>query len=132
MKRIVVVVLGLMFFQVSWAQEESNWQQKFEQLGTMLPTPNEYRTGSGAPGEEYWQQRADYDIEVKLDESNHRLTGKETITYYNNSPDDLRYLWVQLDQNVREPGTNTLKISSSGIRDSLPAKFFAQGLGVSD
>ncbi|MEJ2006198.1 MAG: M1 family peptidase, partial [Cyclobacteriaceae bacterium] len=60
------------------------------------------------------------------------MTGEETITYHNNSPDVLRYLWVQLDQNVREPGTNTLKISSSGIRDSLPAKFFAQGLGVTD
>jgi len=133
MKKYVMIIIFFSAIGMTQAQEEgSDWGRKFEQLGQMLPTPNEYRTGSGAPGEQYWQQRADYDMTVTLDESNHRLTGKETITYHNNSPDVLRYLWVQLDQNVREPGTNTLKIQSSGIRDSLPAKFFAQGLGVSD
>ena len=132
MKRFFLLILTVCFFTVGNAQDESDWQQKFEQLGPILPTPNEYRTGSGAPGESYWQQRADYDISVTLDESNHRITGAETITYHNNSPDVLTYLWVQLDQNVREPETNTLKVSSSGIRDSIPAKFFAQGMGVSD
>ncbi|MGF1543481.1 MAG: M1 family metallopeptidase [Parvularculaceae bacterium] len=71
----------------------------FEQLGQELPTPNVYRTASGAPGPQYWQQRADYDVEVALDEAAKRIDASETITYTNNSPDALRYLWVQLDQN---------------------------------
>ncbi|NCI49770.1 M1 family metallopeptidase [Sediminibacterium roseum] len=77
----------------------SNHGNKFEQLGTILPTPNEYRTASGAPGPKYWQQRADYDIKCELDEANLRLKGTETITYWNNSPDPLTYLWLQLDEN---------------------------------
>lgn len=64
----------------------SNHGNKFEQLGTILPTPNEYRTASGAPGPKYWQQRADYNIKCELDEPNFRLKGSETVTYYNNSP----------------------------------------------
>lgn len=77
----------------------SNHGNKFEQLGTILPSPNEYRTASGAPGPKYWQQRCDYDIKCELDEKNLKLTGNETVTYYNNSPDVLTYLWLQLDEN---------------------------------
>jgi len=77
----------------------SNHGNKFEQLGTILPTPNEQRTASGAPGAKYWQQRADYNIKCELDEKNTKLTGHETITYYNNSPDPLDYIWLQLDEN---------------------------------
>jgi len=84
----------------------SNHGNKFEQLGTILPTPNEYRTASGAPGSKYWQQRCDYDITCQLDEPNRRLTGKETITYYNNSPDVLTYLWLQLDENSHSSVNN--------------------------
>lgn len=72
----------------------------FEQLGTALPTPNAYRTASGAPGKEYWQQRADYDIKAELDDEKQRIIGSETITFFNNSPDDLPYIWMQLDQNL--------------------------------
>lgn len=81
----------------------SNHGNKFEQLGTILPTPNEYRTASGAPGTKYWQQKADYNIEATLDEKNLMLIGKETITYFNNSPDKLDYLWLQLDENQHKP-----------------------------
>ena len=77
----------------------SNHGNKFEQLGTILPTPNEYRTASGAPGAKYWQQRADYDIKCELDEANLKLKGSETVTYFNNSPDLLTYIWLQLDEN---------------------------------
>jgi hypothetical protein len=77
----------------------SNHGNKFEQLGTILPTPNEQRTASGAPGVKYWQQRADYNIKCELDEKNLMLTGSETITYTNNSPDPLTYIWLQLDEN---------------------------------
>ncbi|WP_316744022.1 M1 family metallopeptidase [Pedobacter antarcticus] len=77
----------------------SNHGNKFEQLGTILTTPNEQRTASGAPGAKYWQQRADYDIKCSLDEVNQILTGSEKITYFNHSPDELSYIWLQLDEN---------------------------------
>src|ERR1043165_8570860 len=77
----------------------SNHGNRFEQLGTILPTPNEYRTASGAPGPKYWQQRADYDIKANLDEKNLKLSVSETVTYYNHSGDALSYLWLQLDEN---------------------------------
>lgn len=85
----------------------SNHGNRFEQLGTILPTPNEYRTASGAPGPKYWQQRCDYDITCELDEPNRKLTGKETLTYYNNSPDILTYLWLQLDENQHSKKNNS-------------------------
>ncbi len=75
------------------------FEDKFRQLDELLPTPNVYRTGSGAPGHKYWQQEADYVIKVKLDDKKQRLTASETINYTNNSPDTLTYLWLQLDQN---------------------------------
>src|SRR5262245_24244658 len=77
----------------------SNHRNKIDLLGTNVPTTNEYRTASGAPGSKYWQQRCDYDIKCDLDEANLKLTGSETVTYYNNSPDLLTYLWLQLDEN---------------------------------
>jgi hypothetical protein len=84
----------------------SNHANKFEQLGTILPTPNEYRTASGAPGPKYWQQRCDYDIKGSLDEKNLKFTGTETISYFNNSPDVLSYLWLQLDENQHSSVNN--------------------------
>ena len=84
----------------------SNHGNKFEQLGTTLPTPNQYRTASGAPGPMYWQQRADYDIKATLDEKNLRLNGSETVTYYNNSGDALQYIWLQLDENEHSSTRN--------------------------
>ena len=92
----------------------SNHGNRFEQLGTILPTANEYRTASGAPGPKYWQQRCDYDITCELDEPNRRLNGKETITYYNNSPDVLSYLWIQLDENEHS------SVNNSGYQNSNP------------
>ena len=85
--------------QVIRNNPNSNHANKFEQLGTILPTPNEYRTASGSPGPKYWQQRADYNIKCTLDEGKQHLTGTEVITYYNESPDPLPYLWMQLDEN---------------------------------
>ncbi len=103
MRKFLVVFLCLVtctvFSQDLKNNPNSNHGNKFEQLGPMLPTPNEYRTASGAPGPAYWQQRADYVIKCELDEQNLRLTGSETITYFNNSPDQLTYLWLQLDEN---------------------------------
>lgn len=87
----------------------SNHGNRFEQLGYLLQSPNEYRTASGAPGPKYWQQKADYDISVELDEAKLHLTGSETITYYNNSPDALTYLWLQLDENIHDPNHDYLR-----------------------
>ena len=71
----------------------------FKQIDDLLPTPTEVRLASGAPGPGYWQNRADHDIDVRLDPVNHRLEGSESITYHNHSPHVLDYLWVQVDQN---------------------------------
>src|SRR6476660_8666493 len=84
----------------------SNHGNKFEQMGANFPSPNEYRTASGAPGPKYWQQRCDYNIKCELDEKALKLTGSETISYYNNSPDVLTYLWLQLDENEHSSTKN--------------------------
>ena len=104
MKQFFAFLMFVAVSTVSFAQNiqnnpTSNHGNKFEQLGTILSTPNEYRTASGAPGPKYWQQRADYDIKCELDENTQTLKGSETITYYNNSPDPLTYIWIQLDEN---------------------------------
>lgn len=118
MKRLVAIVFAILPLVVS-AQK---WQGKFEQLGTTLPTPNEYRIASGAPGAKYWQQKADYVINVIVDENSLKLTGSEKITYTNNSPDKLNYLWIQLDQNVRQKNSLGSQIRGRSLRDSIAAK----------
>lgn len=97
------------------AQTTSNHGNKFEQLGTLLPSPNQYRSMDGAPGPEYWQQRADYDINASLNTEEQRLDGQETITYYNQSPNTLRYLWLQLDENEHEQGADNHVFDPSSI-----------------
>ncbi|WP_299099185.1 M1 family metallopeptidase [uncultured Winogradskyella sp.] len=90
-------------------------ENKFKQLYDEFATPNMFRTGSGAPGPAYYQQQADYKMDIEIDDVNAKLYGDETITYTNNSPDDLKYLWVQLDQNMRARDSKTPLIRSSGI-----------------
>ncbi len=99
----------------------SNHGNKFEQLGTILPTPNVYRTASGAPGEKYWQQRADYNINAYLDEDKQHLKASEMVTYYNNSPDTLDYLWLQLDENEHSSVNNAGFEFSSTIPQAVTA-----------
>lgn len=100
-------------------QEENTSKNKFRQLYQELPTPNVYRTASGAPGHQYWQQKADYKIAIELDDEKQRIYGEETITYHNNSPDPLDYLWVQLDQNVRAKDSDTYKTRTSEMNDRM-------------
>ncbi len=90
-------------------------QNKFKQLYDEFATPNMYRTGSGAPGSAYYQQQADYKMVIELDDENKKLSGKETITYTNNSPDNLEFLWVQLDQNMRAKDSKTPLINPDGM-----------------
>ncbi|MDB3887343.1 M1 family metallopeptidase [bacterium] len=94
-------------------------QNKFRQLKDQLATPNVYRTASGAPGHKYYQQQADYVIDITLDDAKQKILGEETITYKNNSPDKLEYLWVQLDQNVRAKDSDTKLIATSKVRSKM-------------
>ena len=106
----------------------SNHGNKFEALGTILPTPNVYRTASGAPGQGYWQNRADYDITAYLDEDKRNLKGSETVTYYNNSPDDLDYLWLQLDENQQ----SSVKNAGYESESTLPKQSNSDRLRISE
>jgi hypothetical protein len=103
---LLLATTTLAFSQDIQNNPGSNHGNKFEQLGTILTTPNEQRTASGAPGNKYWQQRADYNIKCELDEKALKLTGSETITYFNNSPDPLTYIWLQLDENEHSNKNN--------------------------
>ena len=96
---MVLLTVCLSTASFSLAAEPGSGARAFNQLGEMLPTANSYRTASGAPGEAYWQQQADYRIQASLDEDQRSLSATGRITYTNNSPDTLRYLWLQLDQN---------------------------------
>ena len=97
---------------------------KFSQMYDLLATPNLFRTASGAPGPAYYQQQADYKINIDLDDKNSKLTGSETITYYNNSPDTLEYLWVQLDQNQSAKNSQTPLAESQRMEQVFPAGNF--------
>ncbi|MCA9059831.1 MAG: M1 family metallopeptidase, partial [Planctomycetaceae bacterium] len=121
-----VLLLAVTFHAVSAGCLQSTWAQplantkygqpdRFRQLEEILPTPNDYRTASGAPGHRYWQQKADYQIDVTLDDAKQRIIGREEITYSNNSPDTLRYLWLQLDANRFHPQ------SADNLTDSGPS-----------
>lgn len=118
--------LGILFLFTlpTFAQTNYNSNSRFEQLESTLPTPNSYRTASGSPGKDYWQQRADYDIKVELDDVNRKITGTETITYYNNSPDELSYLWIQLDQNLFEKNSASKTAATGEIKNGIPASAF--------
>ncbi|MEL6675806.1 MAG: M1 family metallopeptidase [Bacteroidota bacterium] len=108
------------FTSQSWAQSTDPQPRinnnKFRQLGQELPTPNVYRNAAGAPGPEYWQQKADYEMDIRLDDENQRIYGEEVITYHNQSPDVLTYLWLQLDQNVREQGSDAQLTRTSSMQ----------------
>ncbi|MEC8257040.1 MAG: M1 family metallopeptidase [Bacteroidota bacterium] len=100
-------------------------QNKFRQLYNEFSTPNDYRTASGAPGTAYYQQRADYVMDIKIVDETQRLYGEETITYTNNSPDELAYLWVQLDQNIRKKDSPSLLKNSQSMDQVSQLSTFA-------
>ncbi|MUP46761.1 M1 family peptidase [Gramella sp. BOM4] len=105
-------------------QEGHTNQNKFRQMYMEFATPNQYRTASGAPGPAYYQNEADYKMDIVLDDKNSVLTGEETITYHNNSPQDLEYLWVQLDQNIRKKDSPSLQKDGDGMAPvTTPSNF---------
>ena len=137
MKKIILLSILFAFSFCSHAQDiknnpGSNHGNRFEQLGTILSTPNEYRTASGAPGPRYWQQRCDYDIVCELDEPNRKLNGKETITYFNNSPDPLSYLWIQLDENEHSSKNNAGYQVSNAMPKSVSEQDIIRFSGKAD
>jgi hypothetical protein len=136
MKRFQYAFASILFLfaAVSVAQEvtqkerepgHSN-QSKFKQLYEEFATPNTYRSASGAPGPDYYQQQADYVMDIRLDDENAKIYGEETITYTNNSPDELSYLWVQLDQNVRAKDAKALLRNGSAIKEENTVEDFAK------
>ena len=130
LKNITYFIIFLIFVPQLFSQEAEEKQEghinnnKFRQLYQEFSSPNTYRAASGAPGPSYYQQQADYKINVELDDKNKMIYGDETITYTNNSPQKLDYLWVQLDQNVRKKDSPSLdRDSESVIPYYLPDSF---------
>ncbi len=107
----------LLIGSFSFAQKENYNVNKFKQLNEELATPNVYRTGGGAPGSAYYQNKADYKMDIQLDDAKQKITGHETITYKNDSPDQLEYLWIQLDQNRRANSSDSYKIRTGTMED---------------
>lgn len=112
MNKSIILILVLIVQCSAWTQVH-----KFAQLDDLLPTPNAFRTGSGAPGFNYYQQQADYKINIVLDDNKQIIQGEETITYTNNSPDQLDYLWLQLDQNMRAENSDSKLITVEKMED---------------
>ena len=119
MKKLYYILLAGLLLLTNQAIGQERAHEKFKQLYEELPTPNQYHNAAGAPGHEYWQQKADYDINVRIDDEKQRIYGEETITYYNNSPDALNYLWLQLDQNVRAPGSDAQLTRTSKLNNQM-------------
>ncbi len=129
MKKNILFVFSIFFvaataFAQQITKEGHTNQNKFRQLKQELPTPNSQRTASGAPGIKYTQQKVDYTMDIVLNDDKQSITGNETITYHNNSTDELTYLWVQLDQNMRAADSKTPDISPTKIRKKLPKRFY--------
>ncbi|MEL7495994.1 MAG: M1 family metallopeptidase [Planctomycetota bacterium] len=99
--------------------DKFNQQDKFRQLEEILPTPNSARAASGAPGNAYWQQKVDYDIDIRLNDETQELFGKEKITYTNNSKDALSYLWLQLDANIHQSDSDANLIATTDSLERL-------------
>lgn len=127
MHRILLALCALTLLPISTLhadaikQTKGNFEDKFRQLDEVLPTPNVYRNAAGEPGHQYWQQQVDYTIAARLIEDQRRLEATQDITYYNNSPDTLKYLWVQLDQNkFKDDSMSALTTTFGGIGNRGP------------
>ena len=146
MSIIGIAVLTLCIAEQARAQSVVNRKYSppdaFRQLEEVLPTPNDYRTASGAPGHRYWQQKVDYEIDVVLDDDAQKITGTEVITYTNRSPDSLTYLWLQLDANRFHPDSNANrhrsapeigdKVTFKDLSGLIAASEFAGGTQVNE
>ena len=138
MKRVLafifLLVASIAYTQAQFLQHNpnANHGNKFEQLETILRSPNMYRSASGAPGPKYWQQKADYDIDVEIDDTKQILRGSETVVYTNNSPDPLTYLWLQLDENEHKAGGENQKFDGSKMSEKMTYNQLKRINGVED
>ncbi|CAL2078699.1 M1 family metallopeptidase [Tenacibaculum sp. 190524A02b] len=138
MRKYTMLLFSFFFVTLTTAAQEKAKEQpqkghtdqnKFRQLKDVLATPNNQRTASGAPGHAYTQQKVDYVMDLRVDEASDKLYGDETITYHNNSKDHLEYLWVQLDQNMRAPDSQSPLIESKGASGfQTPDKFVSENM----
>ncbi|MGL2963048.1 M1 family metallopeptidase [Flavobacterium sp. RSB2_4_14] len=134
--KLTTTILSFLFViatSVSQAQEtakkpSSDYRNpdKFKQMYDLLATPNMYRTASGAPGPEYYQQQADYKMDIELDDKNQKLYGTETITYTNNAKESLDYLWIQLDQNEKARNSNSPLVESNKTDPAFSTQAFSR------
>jgi hypothetical protein len=126
----LTVALGTMAQEVKTEEKKRELghydENKFRQMYNEMATPNMFRTASGAPGPAYYQQKADYKMNLELDDKNKKLYGSETITYHNNAPESLEYLWVQLDQNIERPDSKTPLAESESLSKSISTDGFAK------
>ncbi|MBD0832966.1 M1 family metallopeptidase [Aestuariibaculum sediminum] len=120
--RLHYLIISVVCTIFSTYAQTKPWQGKFEPIDHMIAPPNTYRTASGAPGHDYWQQRADYQIKATINEKTNVLTGDETITYHNNSPDDLNYLWIQLEQNINKKENPDFGDIKGNIQENMSAR----------
>lgn len=113
MRFFYIIILCIPFHLISQNTDQSPFRQMYD----LLPPGNTYRTATGAPGKDYYQNRADYVIQVTLDDEKQRIYGTESVTFFNNSPDKLDYIWVQLDQNIQHPDADAHKINAQSLSD---------------
>ena len=120
-KNILSFLLLVLFISLASnnAYSQGGMIDKFRQIYSELPTPNTYRTGGGAPGHQYWQQKADYNMQIRLDDEKQRIYGEETISYTNNSPDQLEYLWLQMDQNQQSKTSDSYSTAPSTMKQGM-------------
>lgn len=137
MKKLILIVFLFFASFIGFAQEVKKEEtkkepqghtdiNKFSQMYAEMATPNMFRTASGAPGPAYYQQRADYKINLELDDKLSKMYGSETVTYYNNSPESLDYLWVQLDQNIARRDSQTPLIDSQTMPQATSVENFTK------
>ncbi|MGB5646969.1 MAG: M1 family peptidase, partial [Muriicola sp.] len=123
----LLLLVSVLFAQEETAKERAPGhlnQSKFKQMYEEFATPNMYRSASGTPGPSYYQQQADYKMDIELDDKNARIYGEETITYHNNAPEALEFLWLQLDQNVRAKDSKAPLRNGNGLNDTyVPSAF---------
>jgi hypothetical protein len=134
MRRIYFVLFSFFFITTAFVAQETTEKKetqkghtdenKFRQMKDLLATPNDQHTASGAPGHQYTQQKVDYVMDIRLEESTNKIYGDEKITYHNNSKDVLDYLWVQLDQNMRADDSKTPLAQSNAAAAFLTPEDF--------
>ena len=120
--RLLPILIITILVNFNLTAQTQPWQGKFEPIDNLIAPPNTYRTASGAPGRDYWQQRANYNIKATIDEKTNTLSGEETITYFNNSPDELSYLWLQLEQNVNKKENEDFGSINNEVKDFITTR----------